>query len=48
MPFGGDPAAQGSTEALHRAARGKAASLNQHVLGYGRLAEAEAAEVSPN
>ena len=30
-----------SEEALRRAAREKAASLNQHVLGYGETAERE-------
>jgi Xaa-Pro dipeptidase len=37
MPF--DPGA--STEDMRRAAREKAAALNQHVFGYGALAEAE-------
>src|SRR6185436_15651655 len=37
MPF--DPGA--STDALRHGAREKAAALNQHVLGYGAVAEAE-------
>lgn len=40
MPFGGT-AAPDPGEALRQAARRKAAALNQHVLGYGELAEAE-------
>ncbi|RVC61087.1 aminopeptidase P family protein, partial [Mesorhizobium sp. M4B.F.Ca.ET.088.02.2.1] len=39
MPF--EPEAAGSVEALREASRQKAASLNQHVLGYGAQAEAE-------
>lgn len=39
MPF--DPGAAGSVEALRSKAREKAASINQHALGYGALAEAE-------
>ncbi len=39
MPF--DPGADNSLEAQRAASRAKAASLNQHALGYGALAEAE-------
>jgi Xaa-Pro aminopeptidase len=39
MPF--DPASPGDMEALRRQSREKAAGLNQHVLGYGALAESE-------
>ncbi len=39
MPF--EPGAEASVEDLRRAAREKAASLNQHVLGYGETAERE-------
>jgi Xaa-Pro dipeptidase len=39
MPFAAG--APGAVEALRQAARRKAASLNQHVLGYGALAGAE-------
>ncbi|MGB3388869.1 MAG: Xaa-Pro peptidase family protein, partial [Pseudaminobacter sp.] len=39
MPF--EPDAVADVEALRRQARQKAASLNQHVLGYGALAEGE-------
>lgn len=39
MPF--EPGAAGDVEALRRQAREKAASLNQHALGYGETAERE-------
>ena len=42
MPFlPGDAAAQGDVARLEQEAREKAASLNQHVLGFGAVAEAE-------
>lgn len=42
MPFEpGSGSKPGSTEALRAASREKAASLNQHVLGYGEIAERE-------
>ena len=39
MPF--DPGSPGDIDALRRQSREKAAGLNQHVLGYGALAESE-------
>jgi Xaa-Pro dipeptidase len=39
MPF--EPVAEASVDELRKAAREKAASLNQHVLGYGETAERE-------
>ncbi|TIT49350.1 MAG: aminopeptidase P family protein, partial [Mesorhizobium sp.] len=39
MPF--EPAEAGSIDALRLKSRQKAAELNQHVLGYGALVEAE-------
>ncbi|TIX55019.1 MAG: aminopeptidase P family protein, partial [Mesorhizobium sp.] len=39
MPF--EPDEEGSIDALRLKSRQKAAELNQHVLGYGALAEAE-------
>ena len=41
MPFAEDSALPASLEALRLESRRKAAALNQHVLGYGAVAEGE-------